>query len=145
MSAANLDRSARRKSWIAQIIVAVILGMAIPGKFTGDPTAISIFEQLGVEPVGRIAAGIFESLAVALLLIPASAVFGGLLALGLMTGAILSHLTVLGIALDGDPSFFLVALAAFAASLLVVTLRRRQIPLLSGLFEATPAATAEPH
>lgn len=145
MSAASLDKSARRKSWIAQIIVAVILGMAIPGKFTGDPIAISIFEQLGVEPFGRVAAGIFESLAVILVLVPATAVFGALLAVGLMIGAILSHLTVLGIAIDGDPSLFGMALVAFAASLALVWLRRRDIPLMEGRFDPAPTASAESH
>ena len=130
MSAAQLEKSARRNSWIAQIIVVAILAMAIPGKFTGDAAAVAIFEQLGVEPFGRVAAGIFEAIALVLLLVPATVVWGALLALGLMVGAVLSHLTVLGIAVEGDPSLFAMAVVAILGSVAVLALRRQQIPLL---------------
>jgi hypothetical protein len=62
--------------------------------------------------------------------VPATVVWGALLALGLMVGAVLSHLTVLGIAVEGDPSLFAMAVVAMLGSVAVLALRRQQIPLL---------------
>lgn len=114
-------------SWIAQIVAAVILGMAIPPKFTGAEAAVGIFEELGAEPWGRYAVALFETLAVILLLVPRTAVFGGLLTVGLMIGAAGSHLTVLGIG-AGDGMFYM-GLVALAAGATVVALRRDRLPI----------------
>ena len=61
-----------------------------------------IFTTLGLEPAGRIGSGVAELVAVVLLLIARTAVLGALLALGVITGAIGSHLTKLGIVVQGD-------------------------------------------
>ena len=92
---------------------------------------MGVFTALGAEPFGRVATGGFESLAVLLLLLPPTVIYGGLLTMGLMTGAILAHLLVLGVAPGGDPSMFLMALAAFSVSVALVWRRRVEIPLLS--------------
>jgi hypothetical protein len=47
-----------------------------------------------------------------------------------MSGAILSHLAILGIVWDGDASLFTMALVAFAAGGAVAWLRRRELPLV---------------
>jgi putative oxidoreductase len=55
-----------------------------------------------------------------------------LIAMGVMGGAIVSHLLVLGIEVKGDGGLlFVLALTAFAGSATVLILRRSQIPLLS--------------
>jgi putative oxidoreductase len=54
-----------------------------------------------------------------------------------MTGAIGSHLTVLGIAVRGDGGLlFGLAVTAFVGSAIVLLIRRAQIPLLVRLLEA---------
>jgi hypothetical protein len=65
-----------------------------------------------------------------MLLVPALAPYGALLTIGLMSGAILSHLTILGIDVKGDGGLlFGLALTAFAGSLVVLLLRRAQLPI----------------
>lgn len=113
-----------------RLVIAAILGLAIPGKFAGDPGAVAVFSQLGAEPLGRLATGVFESLAVLMLLIPGLVVFGAMLAAGLMSGALLAHLIVIGVAPGGDPSMFLMALAAFLAASALTWRRRREIPVI---------------
>ncbi|MFX6288831.1 DoxX family protein, partial [Acinetobacter baumannii] len=71
-------------------------------KFTAAPESVFIFSTLGIEPWGRIGTGIAELIASVLLLIPSTTVFGALLAMGIMGGAIVSHLAVLGIEVRGD-------------------------------------------
>ena len=54
---------------------------------------------------------------------------GAILALGIMAGAILSHLTVLGIEVKGDGGLlFGLALTAFVSSAIVLVIRRAEIP-----------------
>jgi putative oxidoreductase len=139
MSNLSLDKRAKITTWAAQLVAAAIFGMAAPAKFMADPTAVAIFEKLGAEPMGRLATGGFEVLAVVLLLIPATAQFGGILGAGLMVGAVFSHLTVLGISIDGDPSMFVMALVALSASSTVVWTRRSS---LFGWASASPTQSA---
>ena len=55
-----------------------------------------------MEPAGRIGSGVVELIASVLLLTPRLVWLGAGLALGTMAGAIGSHLTVLGIEVQGD-------------------------------------------
>lgn len=129
----RLTGAPRVASWIAQLAVAAILAQTLFFKFTAAPESVWIFETLGIEPWGRIGSGVAELVAAVLLLIPATAALGGLLALGVIAGAIVSHLTKLGIEVQGDGGLlFGLALAVFAGSLLVVWLRRAQLPLVGG-------------
>ncbi len=131
----DLSRGAKRVAWSAQIVAAVILGQTLFFKFSGAPESVHIFETLGAEPWGRIASGVVELIAVALLLAPRTAAIGGVLAMGVMAGAIGSHLTQLGveIVVDGESDgglLFALALVTFVAGALVAWLRRAQLPLV---------------
>ena len=127
MAATDPSRTALRVSWAAQIIAAVILGQTLFFKFTGAPESVYIFQQLGVEPWGRYATAVFELITVVLLLIPATAGFGGLLAIALMLGAIGSHLTRLGIDVQGDGGLlFGMAIVTLIAGATVARIRRYQ-------------------
>jgi len=127
----NLSPAARRLSWAAQIVVAAILLQTLFFKFTGAPESIYIFETLGLEPVGRIGSGIVELVASVLLLVPGAAALGALLAAGVITGALGAHLTRLGIEVQGDGGLlFALALVVFAGSLLVLWLRRGELPIV---------------
>ena len=124
-------------SWALQLMVAGILLQTLFFKFTGAEESVYIFSTLGAEPWGRIGSGVIELVAALLLLLPTAAPFGALLTMGLMAGAIGSHLTVLGIEVRGDGGLlFALAVTAFAGSAIVLLIRRAQVPLLARLLEA---------
>lgn len=120
-------------SWLLQIVVAVILLQTLFFKFTGAEESVYIFTKLGAEPWGRIGSGIVELLASILLLTPRTIWLGALLSLGTISGAIMSHLTKLGIKLTpvGDNGeLFALAIVVFVCSAAVLWIRRRQLPIL---------------
>lgn len=125
-------------SWALQLAVAGILLQTLFFKFTGAEESVYIFTTLGVEPWGRIGSGVVELIAAVLLLVPATAPFGALLTMGLMAGAIGSHLAILGIEVRGDGGLlFGLALAAFAGSAVVLLIRRAQVLFLARLLEVS--------
>ncbi|MEZ6005220.1 MAG: DoxX family protein [Planctomycetota bacterium] len=71
-------------------------------KFTGAPESVWIFEQLGAEPCGRYGSGVAELIASILILVPATTRYGAPLGAAIILGAIGSHLTRLGIEIQGD-------------------------------------------
>lgn len=119
-------------SWALQIVVAAILFQTLYFKFTGAEESVYIFSTLGVEPWGRIASGVVELIAVALILYPATATLGALLSLGVISGALASH-AILGISVKNDGGLlFLLAVIVFVSSAAVVYLRRAEIPIVGG-------------
>jgi putative oxidoreductase len=88
--------------WILKIAVAGILLQTLFFKFTGAPESIFIFSTLQVEPWGRWLSGVMELVASILILVPQTQILGALLAAGVMAGAIVSHLFILGIEVQGD-------------------------------------------
>jgi hypothetical protein len=118
-------------SWALQLIVAGILLQTLFFKFTGAAESVYIFSTLGIEPWGRIGSGVVELIAALLLLYPATITVGAILALGVIAGAIVSHLTVLGIEVQGDGGLlFFLALAVLVSSATILFLRRGEIPVL---------------
>ena len=103
--------------WILRLLAAIILLQTLYFKFSAAPESIYIFSKIGMEPWGRIGSGIFELIAGILILIPATTVFGTLLAVALMSGAIFFHLTRLGISVQNDGGqLFIYALVVFVSS-----------------------------
>lgn len=128
-------------SWLLQLVAAGILLQTLFFKFTGASESVYIFSTLGAEPWGRIGSGIVELIASILLLIPATTTIGAALALGVISGAIVSHLTILGIEVQGDGGLlFILALIVFIASAAILVLRRAEIPII-GMWLATRTAT----
>lgn len=120
-------------SWTLQIAVAVILLQTLFFKFTGAAESVYIFSALGAEPWGRIASGVVELIAAGLILYPRTAALGAALSLGVISGAIVSHVTRLGIAIPevGDRGeLFALAVVVFVASASVLVLHRRELPLV---------------
>lgn len=119
-------------TWLLRIIVAVIFIQTLYFKFTGAPESIYIFSTLGIEPYGRIGTGIAELIAAILILIPKTSYIGALIGLGVMIGAITSHLTILGIEVQNDGgTLFIMALITFiCCSLLVYQNKSKVINLL---------------
>jgi uncharacterized membrane protein YphA (DoxX/SURF4 family) len=93
----ELSRAQSLASWVLQGVVAVILFQTLFSKFTEAEESKYIFPRLGLEPWGRIGSGVVELVAVVLLLHPRTAGIGAAVALGVISGAIVSHLTRLGI------------------------------------------------
>jgi uncharacterized membrane protein YphA (DoxX/SURF4 family) len=115
----------------ARVIAAIILLQTLYFKFTASPESVYIFSTVGMEPWGRISVGILELIAGTLLVINATAWLGGILALGLMAGALLMHVTKLGISIQGDGGYlFFLALVVALCSLYVVLRNKDQIHLL---------------
>ena len=122
-------------SWICRIAAAVILLQTLFFKFTAAPESVYIFTRVHAEPWGRIGSGLVELIAAVLILIPRTIWAGALLALGVMAGAIVSHLTVLGIEVMGDGGLlFALALIVFGTSAAVLVLHRTQIPVFGRRF-----------
>lgn len=117
----------RQLSWALQLLAAGILLQTLFFKFTGAAESVHIFTTLGVEPWGRYGSGVAELVASGLLLSPGLSPLGALLSLGIMSGAIVGHLAVLGIEVDGDGGLlFGLAVTVLVASAIVLWLRRRE-------------------
>ena len=111
----------RKIPLILRIIVAIILIQTLRFKFTAHPDSVYIFETVGLEPFGRIGIGIAELIAGILLLIPRTAWIGATLTLGIIGGAIMMHLTQLGIEVNGDGGvLFITAVVTFVLSGIII-------------------------
>ncbi len=120
-------------SWILQLVVAAILLQTLFFKFSGAAESVYIFSALGAEPWGRYGSGVVELIAAILLLVPRTAPLGALLSLGTISGAIMAHLTRLGIALtpvNDKGELFALAVIAFIGSAAILFIRRRSIPVV---------------
>jgi len=114
-------------TWLLRILAALIMLQTLYFKFTGHPESVQIFTTLGMEPWGRIGTGVLELIASILILYPRTTAFGALLAVGLMAGAIVFHLTKLGIQVNGDPILFIYAVIVFVCSVILLIIFRNQI------------------
>jgi hypothetical protein len=120
---------AKLTAWGCQIAVAAILAQTLFFKFTYAPETQVIFADRG----GRAAAtavGLVELVCVVLLLTPRLAGAGAALSLAVISGALFTHLTSLGIQIvdpttgQGDGGLlFGLAVAVFVGSAIVLSLR----------------------
>jgi len=116
---------------ILRIAVAIILIQTLRFKFTAHPDSVYIFEQVGLEPYGRIGIGIVELIAGILILIPRTVWMGALLSMGVLSGAIFMHFTKLGIEVNNDGGLlFITALVTFILSAVVLFIYRKDIPVI---------------
>jgi uncharacterized membrane protein YphA (DoxX/SURF4 family) len=114
--------------WVLKIIPAIIMLQTLYFKFTAHPQSVHLFTILGLEPYGRIGIGVAELIAVILLLIPTTTILGAIMGMGLMAGAIFSHITKLGIVFDGDALLFTYAVITFVCCTIIVYIHKHQIP-----------------
>jgi putative oxidoreductase len=125
----SLTKAEQVVSWICRIIAAIILVQTLFFKFSGAPESVYIFSKIGIEPWGRYASGVAELLASVMLLTPRLAWAGALLAFAVISAALASHLTVLGIVVENDGGLlFVLAVIVFLCSLVTLFLHRRDIP-----------------
>jgi len=117
--------------WIVKLVAVIILLQTLFFKFTAAPESVYIFSTLGIEPFGRIGSGIVELVASILILIPRTTLLGSILGLGTMSGAIISHLTVLGIEVNDDGgTLFILANVTFICCVILIYFNREKIPTL---------------
>ena len=120
-------------SIVLRLIAAFIMLQTLYFKFTAQPESVYIFSTIGIEPWGRIGTGVAELIASILLLIPATIAIGALMAVGIMLGAIVTHVAILGIEVPGDGGqldggqLFMYALVVFVASAILVIMYRQQL------------------
>jgi len=115
-------------SIVLRLVAAVIMLQTLYFKFTAQPESIYIFSQLGMEPWGRIGTGVAELIASILLLIPATIAIGALLSIGVMLGAVITHLFVLGVEVQGDGGqLFAYAMIVLIASVILLIVHFPQL------------------
>jgi uncharacterized membrane protein YphA (DoxX/SURF4 family) len=115
-------------AWIIRFVAAVILLQTLYFKFSAAAESVYIFSKLGIEPYGRIGSGIAELIAAILILIPRTTLIGALIGLGVITGAIFSHLFVLGIEVQNDGGeLFILAIITFICCVFLVFQNRNGI------------------
>lgn len=115
--------------WAIRIIAAGIFIQTLFFKFTGAEESVAIFTKMGLEPYGRIGSGLVELIAAILILIPRTTVLGALIGAGVITGAIFSHIFVLGIEVGNDQgTLFIMALITFICCVLLIVMNRDKIP-----------------
>ena len=142
----NSCKRHRNVTWTFQIIAAAILFQTLFFKFTAAEESVYIFTKLGAEPWGRIGSGVAELIAAGLLLSGRFSIYGAAMAMGVMAGAIGSHLTKLGIVVKDDGGLlFALAWTVFLSSALVVWLRRSELPLIGVRFAAVDCGTKVRH
>jgi uncharacterized membrane protein YphA (DoxX/SURF4 family) len=88
-----------------------------------------------MEPYGRIGIGIMELVAAILLFFPKTVWLGAGIAVGILTGAIVMHLTQLGIEIQNDGGMlFYMAIGTFLMSSGILWVYKKDIPILGKLF-----------
>lgn len=118
-------------SILLRLIAAGIMLQTLYFKFTAQPESVYIFSTLGVEPWGRIGTGTAELIASVLLLVPSTVALGAAMGIGIMTGAIISHLGILGIEVQNDGGqLFIYALVVMFGCVTLLVLYSQQVKTL---------------
>lgn len=114
--------------WVLRLIAAIIMLQTLYFKFSGAEESVYIFTQMGIEPWGRYGTGIAELIASILILYKPLTAFGSLMAVGIMSGALVSHILVLGVVVKDDNGLlFSYALIVWLASVILAWLNRAQL------------------
>ena len=101
------SRAATAVLWAAQIATAAMFLFAGTLKLTGAPMMVAMFGVIGIGQWFRYLTGSIEVVSAILLLIRSLALFGALLLIPTMVGAVLTHLFIVG----GSPAIPIVLLA----------------------------------
>lgn len=116
--------------WVIKLSTAAIMLQTLYFKFSSSEESVYIFTQMGIEPWGRYATGIAELIASLLVLYSSTTAIGALFTIGIMSGAILSHLLVLGIEVKEDHGLlFIYATIVWILALTLLWLNKQQLLL----------------
>jgi putative oxidoreductase len=78
--------------WVTQVALAAMFLMAGGSKLAGAPAMVSLFGALGVGQWFRYVTGIIEMISGIALLVPSAAIFGAMLLIPTMLGAVAANL-----------------------------------------------------
>jgi putative oxidoreductase len=113
--------------WILQIAAAGMFLMAGFSKVSGNPLMVQMFDAIGLGQWFRYLTGALELLGAVLLLIPRLSGLGAFLLLGVMLGAVATHLFIIG----GSPLMAIILLIVTAVT--AWGRRKRTMNLLAGI------------
>ena len=113
--------------WILQIVAAGMFLMVGFLKLSGDPRMVGLFDAIGLGQWFRYVTGSLEVLGAVLLLIPRLSGLGALLLVGVMLGAVTTHLFVVG----GSPLQAIILL--IVTGVVAWGRRKRTMNILAGL------------
>jgi len=113
--------------WILQIGAAGMFLMAGFSKLSGDPQMVGLFDAIGLGQWFRYVTGSLEVLGAVLLLVPRLSGLGALLLVGVMLGAVPTHLFVVG----GSPLPAIILL--IVTGIVAWGRRKRTMNILAGL------------
>ena len=116
-------RAALIALWLTQVALALMFLMAGGSKLAGVPAMVSLFDQVGVGQWFRYVTGVVELTSGIALLIPSAAIFGAMLLIPTMLGAIVVNVFV--VPASPVPPLVLLLLAAAVA-----WTRRQQLRIL---------------
>lgn len=116
------------------ICISILLSAAFM-KLTSHPTSIHVFTLLEMEPFGRYLIGLIELSAAGLLFTRHHAASGAMISLSVMIGAIIAHISKLGLVILDDSGFTVVLLVILLCSSTgVAYFNRFDIPLIGSSF-----------
>ena len=113
--------------WILQIAAAGMFLMVGLLKLSGDAELVGLFEAIGVGQWFRYLTGALEVGGAVLLLIPRTSGLGALMLVGVMAGAVITHVFIVG----GSPLMAIILLVV--TGLVAWGRRQRTMNLLTGL------------
>lgn len=109
----SLSPIQNRILWGVRIFLALAFAAAGIAKLAGAPQMVQVFDAVGLGQWFRYLTGAIEVAGAVLLLIPVTSFFAGLLLTATMTGAVVTHLFVIGG--NPAPALVLLAMSAFVA------------------------------
>ena len=102
-------------------MAALIMFQTLYFKFSAHPESVHLFSEIGIEPWGRIGTGVLELIACFFILSEKLEWLGAIMGVGLMAGAVLSHLFFLGIEVNNDGgNLFIMAVLVLIASFIIL-------------------------
>ena len=127
--------TASRPTLLPRLTGLAAAALYLPGlaqKVVGDPNSVWLFERVGLGDAGRWGTALAEAIVVVSLVNPGFRLWGALGSMGVISGALLTHLTTdLGIAVqwpgesEADPTLFVMAVAIFLLSALTAGIEWR--------------------
>ncbi|CAL2055147.1 DoxX family membrane protein [Tenacibaculum sp. 190524A05c] len=119
---------------VLKLVAAVIMLQTLFFKFSGAQESIDLFTKVAGEneQLMRIGTGVLELIASILLFLPKRVWLGAGLTVGLMGGAIFSHLTKIGIEHNNDGgTLFIMAIITLVSGGILLFLNKKDIPFLN--------------
>ena len=116
-----------------KLVAAIIMLQTLFFKFSGAEQSINLFTTIAGENEAllRIGTGVIELIASILLFTPRKTWLGAILTIGLMGGAMMSHITILGIVHNNDGGILFAGSAiTFIAGTLLLILNKKEIPFI---------------